>query len=647
MIFALLYIWTARLTGRFNSLPNARPCVLTLSGSFSRRMKCEPSLYSLQELHPCKRQNFRNFKIEFYLKENIFMRSFPTQWLKAPLQLLLLCVVTVLCASAAFAQAQSNAADLRGFVRDPSGAVVTGATVTARNAATNLTRDTTTNDEGFYQITNLPPGNYDVTAEAANFKRASIPALTLTVGQRADLDIALEVGQIGETVTITGAATELIEPSRTAVATTIDQQRIENLPINERNYLSFALTTSTVGRDNGRPIGPAPTSGLNFGGQRGRSNLVQVDGADNTDNSVNASRSTVSQEAVQEFQVVSNSYAAEFGRAAGGVVNVVTKSGTNDFHGNLFGFLRNRRFQARNPFAPIQNPPFTRTQYGATLGGPIKRDRTFFFFAFEQRRRNESGFFTTDVTQGLTSSVTIGAPFLPFTQTFRNLTPAQSAYINGTLASGNPALIGAGIQYAYLASGGGSTGLNGTNPLISAGGAIPAGQVVGGRFFLSGAPIPSGTTDASGNLIAFRPLNNLQKVFPVTERTTFNSFRLDHLITKSNQFTFRFGYNPSLINGIQVESQNQSLGQNDFSRTGLQKLRDYAAVASIATTLSNNMVNEARFNYGKRNAEFRSGVNDAVAFNISGTAFVGRELFSPVIRTETRYQYTDCSRSGK
>src|SRR3989475_65498 len=186
----------------------------------------------------------------------------------------------------------------------------------------------------------------------------------------------------------TGATTELVETSKTAIATTVDQQRIDNLPINERNYLSFALTTSTVGRDNGRPIGPAPTTGLNFGGQRGRSNLVQVDGADNTDNSVNASRSTVSQEAVQEFQVVTNSFAPEFGRSAGGVVNVVTKSGTNEWSGNLFGFLRHKSFQARNAFAPVADPPFTRAQYGATLGGALDKNRTFFFFAFEQRRRD-------------------------------------------------------------------------------------------------------------------------------------------------------------------------------------------------------------------------------------------------------------------
>ncbi|HEX8888053.1 MAG TPA: TonB-dependent receptor [Pyrinomonadaceae bacterium] len=582
-------------------------------------------------------------------------RVFPTRCLSAFVRLTIFCVAILMSASAAFAQAQSNAADLQGFVRDPQGAIVQNATVTARNPATNTSRTAMTNDEGFYQIVNLPPGDYEVTVEASNFKRAVIPAVKLTVGQRADLDIPLELGQISDTVTVTSANTEVVETSRTAVATTIDQQRIDNLPINERNYLSFALTTSTVTRDNGRPIGPAPTSGLNFGGQRGRSNLVQVDGADNTDNSVNAARSTVSQEAVQEFQVVSNSYAAEFGRASGGVVNVVTKSGTNDVRGNIFGFLRNRRFQARNAFAPIEDPPFTRTQYGATLGGPFKKDRTFGFFAIERRQRNESGFFTSNVAQGLTGSVTIGAPFLPFTNVYNDITPQQAAFVSGLITqattligTGIPANIATGqalasaaIQYATLASSGGNTGLTGTNPLRSPGGAITAGQVIGQRFFLTGAPVPVGTTNAAGLPIAFRPLNSLQTVFPVTERTTFTSFRLDHIITKKNLFTFRFGYNPSDITGIQVESQNQSLGQNDFSRTGVQILRDYSAVTTLNSTVSNTMVNEARFNFGERRAIFKSQNGDAVASNIAGTAFIGRELFSPVVRTETRYEYTD------
>jgi len=284
-------------------------------------------------------------------------------------QILLVCLAVVSCYGAAIGQAQSNAADLQGSVRDPKGAVVAGATVTARNTATNSAREATTNDDGFYKITNLSPGEYEVTVKAQNYKTALLPSVKLTVGQTANQDIPLEVGDLTATVTVTSASPNIVETTATSVSSTVDQQRIENLPINERNYLSFALTTSTVGRDNGRPIGPAPTTGLNFGGQRGRSNLVQVDGADNTDNSVNASRSTVSQEAVQEFQVVTNSFAPEFGRSSGGVVNVVTKGGTNKLQGNVFGFLRHKSFQARNPFAPVDKPPFTRAQYGGTLGG--------------------------------------------------------------------------------------------------------------------------------------------------------------------------------------------------------------------------------------------------------------------------------------
>lgn len=598
-------------------------------------------------------------------------------------QAVTLCAVVFLCAdfrrdAAVYAQAQSNAADLRGYVRDQQGAVVPNATVTARNASIDLTRTATTNSDGFYQITNLPPGIYEVSVEAANFSRAVVPSVQLTVGQRADLDIPLQVGAVGAVVTIDSTTTDIVETSRTAVAETINQKQIENLPINQRDYINFALITSPVTRDNGRPIGPAPTSGLNFGGQRGRSNLVQVDGADNTDNSVNASRSTVSQEAVQEFQVVTNSYAPEFGRSAGGVVNVVTKSGTNDLHGDLFGFLRNKRFQSRNAFAPIidntpgKKPPFTRTQYGGTIGGALVKDRTFFFASFEQRRRQETGFFTSDVGQGLTGSYTINAlptalgvtgQLLPVAQTYTGLTAAQVNYIssidaqgraliNTGLTTGNATaiqngvnLVGLATSYAYLASSGSATALNAQNalvvlPLISqsvnALGITPIapGGQIGSRFLLSGAPVPVSVN-------AFRPLNQLQRVFPIKEATTFSSFRLDHRINDSNLLTMRVGYNKSFINGIQVESQNQALGQNDFSRTGIQTLRDPSFVATLNSTLSPRVVNEGRFQFAKRRATFRSGVNDEVAVNISGAAFFGRELFSPVDRTENRYQFTD------
>lgn len=547
-------------------------------------------------------------------------------------RIIMLALVALLSAGAVFAQAQATAADLVGTVADPTGAIVPGATVTARNAATGITRTTTSSESGEYQILGLPPGSYEVTAEAANFKKTVISSITLTIGQRAELPVKLELGEQTTTVTIDGSQIELVETTRTAVATTIDQKRIENLPINERSATGFALTISTVGRDNGRPIGPAPTSGLNIGGQRGRSTLLQVDGADFTDNSVNAARSTVSQEAVQEYQVATNSYLPEFGRATGGVVNVVTKRGTNDFHGNVFGYFRDKSIQARNAFAPVDKPDFRRTQYGATLGGPLATDRTFFFFSWEGRRRDESGFFTSNVAQGLTSSVTVGAPFLPFSQTFNNLTPQQAAYAQTLL--GNAATASLGIQYLTLASSGSNTALTGTNPLRSPGGTIGAGQVIGQRFFLTGAPVP-----VSAN--AFRPLNDLQRVFPITDRTNFYSIRGDHNINDNNQFFIRFGYNPSTVTGIQVESQNQSLGQNDFSRTGIAKITDASFSTGLNSTLSGTLANEFRFNFGKRKTSFVSQNGEAVAYNIAGAAFIGRELFSPVDRQENRFQLAD------
>ena len=355
-------------------------------------------------------------------------------------------------------------------------------------------------------------------------------------------------------------------------------------------------------------------------------------------------------EAVQEYQVSTNSYTPEFGRATGGVVNVVTKSGTNEFTGNVFGFIRDKSIQARNAFSPVDKPDFRRTQFGATIGGPIIKDKTFFFAAFERRQRDESGFFTSDVVGNLTASATIPviAGLNPVARTFTNLTAAQAAAINSLVASGNSTAICGARAYAFFASSGGQTALTGSNPLLSPndGSLCPAISpitpgAIGPRFILSGAPVPTGTTSADGLPIAFRALNGLQRVFPVTERANYFSVRGDHSINTNNQLSLRFGYNTGDLTGIQVESQNQSLGQNDFSRTGITEFQDTSFGTSLNTTLSTAIANEFRFSFGRRHTTFRSQNGDAVAFNISGTAFIGRELFSPVDRTENRYQFAD------
>ena len=569
-------------------------------------------------------------------------------------KLFVLAVFAVVSSTQVFSQAQASAADLTGTVVDPNGAVVAGATVTARNLGTNIQRSDTSSDDGSFKLIGLPPGEYEVTAEAPTFKKVSINPVRLTVGQAAELRIPMEIGAQDAIVNVTGDSVELIETTKTNVSTTIDQTRIQNLPINERSATGFALTISTVGRDNGRPVGPAPTSGLNIGGQRGRSTLVQVDGADFTDNSINAARSTVSQEAVQEYQVTTNSYLPEFGRATGGIVNVVTKSGTNEFNGNVFGFIRDKSVQARNPFAPIidgdpsKRPPYTRVQYGATFGGPLVKERTFFFGSFEQRRRQESGFFTGDIIAGGTASVTIPViPGLnPIARTFTNVTPAQANYINTMLALATPTAICTARAYAFFVGIGAATALNGASAQASPndGSACPAISpilpgAIGPRFLLSGAPVPL-TRNAEGQFVAFRPLSQLQRIFPIAEATTFTSLRLDHMIVPGQQLSLRFGYNPSKINGIQDESQNQTLGQNDYSRTGIQDLRDTSVALSLWSDLPHNLVNEAYVNYGRRLAKFDSQV-PSVAHQIAGTGFIGSNPFSPVDRSENRFQLRD------
>ena len=578
-------------------------------------------------------------------------------------KILMTTILASFCVAAVFAQSQSQTADLSGTVVDPNGSVVPGATITAQNNATNITRTATSSDSGVYQILGLPPGIYNITAEAATFKKTLFSDVKITVGQSAELKISLELGDQTALVTVSGDDVAIVETTKTTISNTIEEIRIDNLPINERSATGFALTISTVGRDNGRPIGPAPTSGLNIGGQRGRSTLVQVDGADFTDNSTNAARSTVGQEAVQEFQVATNSYAPEFGRAIGGVVNVVTKRGTNAFNGNVFGFLRDKEIQARPAFAPTSDKPaFTRAQYGATLGGPIVRDKTFFFAAFEGRQRRESGFFTSNVADGLTSSFNFPSiPGLnPLARTFNFLTTEQTAFINRNVTTGiqllgSPATAAQGAQlicaaraYAFFAASGSSTALSGANGLFTPndGSQCPAISpilpgTVGSRFLLSGAPVPISTQNSAGQFIAFRPLNNLQRVFPIREETHFFSIRGDHSFNDSNNLNARFSYNPSMLTGIQVESQNQSLGQNDFSRTGISDTDDYSFSAALLSALTTNTLNEFKFQYSKRNTIFRSQNGDAVAFNISGTAFIGRELFSPVDRTENRFQVAD------
>src|SRR5262247_192621 len=353
--------------------------------------------------------------------------------LKQIVKVLFLFIALGLGASLALGQARSSSADLTGTVSDPSKTPIRGATVTATNLAIGLARSAMTDASGAYRIPLLPTGVYEVKIELNGFSAQIKKDVTLTVGQTLTLNFEMALGGPKEALVIE-TDVPVTEPERAHQASTITQRPINELPINGRNFLDFARLTPGVVEEppaiTNNLIGPLQTSGLSFAGQNGRANSVQVDGVDNNDTSSNGVRPTISQEAVAEFQINRNGYNAEFGRATGGVINIVSKSGTNQYHGNVYNYFRNERLDGRNVFANAlqKDPPFKRNQPGFTFGGPIKKDRAFFFAAYEGLIRRESTFTT------ILSNPSILQP-----------TPGQQDLINTLIGSGDQFLVGQGL----------------------------------------------------------------------------------------------------------------------------------------------------------------------------------------------------------
>jgi hypothetical protein len=288
------------------------------------------------------------------------------------------------------AQQSLTSATLSGRVLDANDASLGGAIVTVTNLDTNQHQTISTDDEGRYRIAYLPVGNYKLTAERSGFATLT-RQLTLTVGQALDVPLRLTVGGVTESVNIKDTDVPAVETTRTQLAETIAPGEIESLPLNGRNYLDLAALTPGVTRTN--PVAnqrfpetsSVPGTGLSITGQRFINNGFVVDGLSSNDDAADLAGTFYSQEVIREFEVITSGGIAEFGRASGGFVNIVTQSGTNNYRGRVYGFLRNQRFDARHPLSTTKDP-LTQGQYGASLGGPIKRDRTFFFSNFEQTR---------------------------------------------------------------------------------------------------------------------------------------------------------------------------------------------------------------------------------------------------------------------
>jgi hypothetical protein len=286
--------------------------------------------------------------------------------------------------------AQGNQGILEGEVVDPSGAAVTGARLTVTNEATAIEFEATSGPGGLFVFPVLPVGTYTMEVRHAGFTNLTRKGVKLTVGARLNLTLALSLGGEITSVTVSGE-TPLIETTSSQVSTTVDDKAVENLPTNGRNFINFVLLTPGVTLD-------VRGGDISFAGQRGTLNSLVVDGSDNNNTFFGQSLGRTgsgrapyqfSQDAVQEFQVNSNAYSAELGHAGGAVINVVTKSGTNNFHGTAFEFFRDRGLNANDPINKQKGRPrgaYHFNQFGGNIGGPILRDKIFFFFDYDGQR---------------------------------------------------------------------------------------------------------------------------------------------------------------------------------------------------------------------------------------------------------------------
>jgi hypothetical protein len=557
-----------------------------------------------------------------------------------------------------------NTASLAGSVLDPSGAGLKGTKVTVTNVANGSERTAVSDDAGRYNFVGLPPGRYKVSVDGgANFEVYKDDSVVLTVGDSVLRDFKLALRGQQQSVVVQAEATN-VETTKTEVSQTVEQRRIDNLPINGRSYINFTLTNSQTTRDNSQTIGPAPNSGLSIGGARARGTAVSVDGADAVDNSINAIRSTLSQEGIQEFQLILSNYNAEYGRASGGVINIVSKSGTNDFHGNAFGYFRNKAFQARNPFSgqvdsvtgnldPVKQA-YTRTQSGLTFGGPIKKDKTFGFFSYEYTQREESGFSSIGLNNFDLVPVTLPPAAGSLTV---QLTGPQAAAVNALLTSGSSQLANLGVNYAVFMGSASSVALNkvdfGAVASAATGGFLNPGP--GPQFPVpvacpAGQPVNNGATcSAAGVYVAPLPasyvgLNGVRGNFPVMEKTSLWSARIDQRWNNRNNSFLRVGISPSLVTGLPSTSQNQVFGQNSGTRAGLSQTRDLNFTFQHDTIVSDTAFNEFRMQVARRGIHFGfsqlpGGSN--IGVNIPGFAYFGREPYSPVDRIERRFEFTD------
>ena len=312
------------------------------------------------------------------------------------------------------AGAQAVNATLSGRITDTSGGSVANAAVTVANTSTGFTRTVQSLESGSFTVPALPAGEYNVTANFTGFGKQT-KTVVLQVGQAAELDFVLTPGNVEEKVEV-GATVDLAEPTRTEVSTVITQRQIMELPVNGREFINFALLSPavTIGdtTSGNTDVIVEPVTKLSFAGQNIHFNFIAVDGADDISTASGIQRGTPPQESVQEFRVVNTDYSAEFGRAVAGIVNIITRSGTNEWHGILYEYFRNNKLDAINLLQANGAHELRQNQYGAAVGGPMQKDKTFLYANFEGQRRGESPFYNSAVLANIAAINNVKVKYL-------------------------------------------------------------------------------------------------------------------------------------------------------------------------------------------------------------------------------------------
>jgi hypothetical protein len=491
--------------------------------------------------------------------------------------------------------AQGTGGRILGRVTDPTAAVLSGVKVTATNDATGVSRTAMSNDSGDYGFPDLPVGTYSFTFDLTGFKKAIRHGIALDVNQVITLNMTMQLGGAQEVVDVTSEA-PLVDTTSTQLGAVVNNRSVNELPLNARDSYQFLQlqpgVQSQLGSSGGTFYGSDSAGSVSVNGGRDRANNFSVNGGDANDQFVNLPTIQPTPDAIEEFRVISNTFDAEYGRNSGAVVNVVTKSGTNQWHGNVYEYFRNKVLNAQGYFNTV-NPQFNQNQYGGTFGGPLKKDRTFFFTSYEARR----------IRQGISGQTVI----VPTPQERPSAAQGGSVF-----AGGFPATWADGVTPNAITDQTVADALNGRPGCTAAitapalGGQMPAAGVPWNQIFPTdsnnNATIPTACMDpVAVDMLRFVPAaNRPDGVTYQAVPTSYNNadqftVRLDHHINDRQNFSFYYYYTDD--NQLQPFYNFQASGANIPGFGAKVSSRYQQFNPSHTWTITNSLVNEARFTY--------------------------------------------------